>query len=208
MDLDLHPRQSQAFTSEATEILYGGAAGGGKSYLMRAKAIYLCMQIDGLQVYLFRRLSDDLYKNHMIGGGGFYAMLEEMIQGGYAKYNGSKNYIEFWNGSKIWLCHCQYEKDMYKYLGAEIHVLLIDELTMFSETIYKFLRGRCRLGSLEVPKELRDNLPLILCGTNPGNAGHNWVKFSWVDMSKPMKIKRMDQSEGGNVKAVYTGAND
>ena len=167
---------------------------------MRTKAIYLCMQIAGLQVYLFRRLSDDLYKNHMIGGGGFYAMLDELMQSGHAKYNGSKNYIEFWNGSKIWLCHCQYEKDMYKYLGAEIHVLLIDELTMFSETIYNFLRGRCRIGSLVVADELRDKLPLILCGTNPGGAGHNWVKFNWIDKLKPLECERMEKSEGGMIR--------
>jgi len=36
---NLHPRQLLAFESRATETLYGGAAGGGKSYLMRLCAI-------------------------------------------------------------------------------------------------------------------------------------------------------------------------
>src|SRR5260370_36489749 len=35
LNLNLHPKQWVAFESAATEILYGGAAGGGKSHLMR-----------------------------------------------------------------------------------------------------------------------------------------------------------------------------
>ena len=35
----LHPKQTIAFESPATEILYGGAAGGGKSHLFRVLAI-------------------------------------------------------------------------------------------------------------------------------------------------------------------------
>jgi hypothetical protein len=34
----LHPKQLVAFRSKATEILYRGAAGGGKPHLMRAAA--------------------------------------------------------------------------------------------------------------------------------------------------------------------------
>ena len=39
------------------------------------------------------------------------------------KWNGAKNFWDFWNGSKIWLCHCQYEKDLIKYQGSEIGAL-------------------------------------------------------------------------------------
>lgn len=155
MELCLHERQTEAFLTEATELLYGGAAGGGKSHLMRVASIAWCVDIPGLQVYIFRRLSDDLHKNHMEGHSGFPALLSEWIEGGHAKINWSKNFIEFWNGSKIHLCHCQYEKDVIKYQGAQIHVLLIDELTHFTEKIYRYLRGRCRLGGLKVPERYR-----------------------------------------------------
>jgi len=98
IDLDLHPRQTEAFLSPANEILFGGAAGGGKSHLLRAVAIMLCVEVPGIQVYLFRRLSDDLYKNHMVGPRGFLALLGNWIADKYVRYNGSKNYLEFWTG--------------------------------------------------------------------------------------------------------------
>lgn len=197
IDLRLHKRQTEAFQSTATEILYGGAAGGGKSHLIRVMAIMLCSEIPGLQVYLFRRLSDDLYKNHMEGAGGFFTLLSPWFDEKLVKFNGSKNYLEFWNGSKIWLSHCQYEKDLMKYQGPEIHVLLIDELTHFTEKQYRFLRGRCRLGSLNVPEKYKGKLPLILSGSNPGGTGHNWVKRMFVDYAKPMEVVRTPKVEGG-----------
>ena len=67
LNLHLHPKQWGAFLSSATEILYGGAAGGGKSFLMRVAAIVWCAAIPGLQVYLFRRIREDLIKNHVEG---------------------------------------------------------------------------------------------------------------------------------------------
>lgn len=200
LNLALHERQSQAYISPATEILYGGAAGGGKSHLMRVLAIMIATEVKGVQIYLFRRLSDDLYKNHMEGAGGFYALLDEWIETKKVKYNAQKGFLRFWNGSKIWLSHCQYEKDRFKYQGPEIHVLLIDELTHFTETIYRFLRGRCRLGGLKIPEKWKNKLPLVLCGSNPGGVGHNWVKKTFISRSKPMECKRATKKEGGMIR--------
>jgi hypothetical protein len=67
--------------------------------------------------------------------------------------------VRFWNGSKIYLCHCKDPKDVYKYQGAEIHVLLIDELTHFLEPIYRFLRSRVRMVGLEIPENFRGKFP-------------------------------------------------
>lgn len=197
MDLRLQPKQSSAFTSLATELLYGGAAGGGKSHLMRVAAIAWCTDIPGIQVYIFRRLSDDLAKNHLEGPTGFRNLLAEWVDAGFVKINESKHEIQFWNGSKIFLCHCQYEKDRFKYQGAEMHVLMIDELTHFTEVIYRYLRGRCRLGAMVIPEKYLGKFPLVLCGSNPGGSGHNWVKASWIDIAPPMTITRMTKTEGG-----------
>lgn len=201
IDLNLHKQQTVAFKSVANEILYGGAAGGGKSHLMRCVAIFLCSLIPGLQVYLFRRLSDDLEKNHMNGPGSFPELLANWIDQGLVKHNGSKNYLEFtFNKSRIWLCHCQYEKDKFKYQGAEIHVLLIDELTHFSESIYRYLRARCRLGGLKVPDEWKHKLPLIINGSNPGGIGHTWVRRTFVKFAAALAITECSKKEGGMVR--------
>lgn len=197
LELTLHKRQSEAFLSAATEILYGGAAGGGKSHLMRVAAIIWCVDIPGLQVYIFRRVSDDLHKNHMEGHSGFPALLAPLIEEGWARINWSKNFIEFWNGSKIFLCHCQHEKDRFKYQGAQIHVLLIDELTHFTDKIYRYLRARCRLGGMKIPEAYKGLFPRIIAGSNPGGVGHNWVKASFIDIAPPMAITQMEAKEGG-----------
>lgn len=206
-DVEFTEKQSAALRSQATEILYGGAAAGGKSFFIRALAILLCCLIPGLNVYLFRRLYDDLIKNHMEGTGSFPEMLAPFIVSGHVRIVESE--IRFWNGSKIFLCHCQHEKDRYKYLGAEIHVLLMDELTTFTEVIYRFLRGRMRAPGLVVPQWARDffldkfgvrleeKIPLVVAGTNPGNIGHVWVKGAFIDGTQPFALRQMPKSEGG-----------
>ena len=101
--------------------------------------------------------------------------------------------IRFWNGAKIYLCHCKDEKDIYKYQGAEIHVLLIDELTHFTETMYRFLRNRVRMVGIAVPDQYAGRFPRILCGANPGNIGHLWVKATFVEGRAPA-IERMPEA--------------
>lgn len=196
IDLDLHKKQAEAFLSTATEILYGGAAGGGKSHLMRAAAIIWCSHIPGLQVYIFRRIREDLVKNHMEGPKGFRSLLAPWALAGFVKI--VEDEIRFWNGSKIYLCHCKDEKDRFKYQGSEIHVLMVDELTHFTEVIYRFLRSRVRaVGLPELPEEYRGCFPRILCGSNPGNVGHLWVKTAFISNREPMSIQRTADSEGG-----------
>lgn len=195
LNIDLHAKQQLAFDSEATEILYGGAAGGGKSHLMRMAAITWCAAIPGLQVYLFRRIREDLVKNHMEGPSGFREFLAGWEQCGFVKI--VEDEIRFWNGSKIYLCHCKDEKDRFKYQGAEIHVLLVDELTHFTDKIYRFLRNRVRMVGISLPKKYEGKFPRIICGANPGGVGHQFVKTTFIDGVTPLKVYRAANSEGG-----------
>lgn len=197
--LQLHSKQGKAFTSDATELLYGGAAGGGKSHLMRVAAIAWSIAVPGLQVYLFRRTYPDLWKNHMTGPGAFPALLADWVQYKMVKITGT-NQIKFWNGSTIHLCHCQYPKDVLNYQGAEIHVLMIDELTHWEASMYRFLRGRLRLGGLPLPENLKGKFPRVLCGANPGGIGHNWVKLDFIDIQPPLAMMKMPAPEGGLVR--------
>lgn len=210
LDLELTDKQFQAFSSDATEQLYGGAAGGAKSHLMRAALIMWCMVIPGLQCYIFRRVMDDLLKNHMDGPHGFRNLLARWVK--VALCIIVEDEIRFWNGSRIKLCHCKDEKHKYNYHGAEIHVLVIDELTTFTETIYRYLRFRVRLVGLNLPEyvdlpdgkggkwrmPVRSRFPRILCGSNPGNVGHQWVKNMFIKNGHPHgEVWQTSDDEGG-----------
>ena len=167
------------------------------SHLMRIAAIMWCAEIPGLQVYLFRRTYPELWKNHMEGPKGFFNLLSDWIDQGHAKINTGKGIITFWNNSKIFLCHCQHEKDRMNYHGSEIHLLLVDELTMFTKTIYTYLRSRVRAPGLVLPDKYKDRFPRIINSSNPGGIGHNWVKADFVNIAQPNTIIRMPKKEGG-----------
>lgn len=162
---------------------------------MRIAAVVWCSEIPGLQVYLFRRIKDDLVKNHVEGPSGFRALLAGWVACGFVTI--VEDEIRFWNGSKIYLCHCKDEKDRFKYQGAEIHVLLIDELTHFTEVIYRFLRNRVRMVGIKVPAKYQGKFPRILCGANPGGIGHQFVKMTWIEGATEMQVYTAPVSEGG-----------
>lgn len=222
LTFDLHPRQGDALHSKATEILYGGAAGGGKSHLSRVIGILWCLEIPGLQVYLFRRLYDDLIKNHIEGPTGFRAMLHPWLN---TKHPGSpltggrlaevvEGQIRFWNGSKIHLCHLQHQKDLTKYYGPEFHVLFLEEATQFSEFMIRFLRSRLRIpDTLKLPEkymkpkeEWKDPnradyyFPRAIYTSNPGGVGHAYIKKAFVAGKKPYSLHKAPAEDAGHVR--------
>lgn len=197
MQISLQPKQGQALETEATELLFGGAAGGGKSYWERVSATRWCVEVPGIQVYLFRRTLPDLRDNHLRGPTSFHAMLADHIKSGHVKYRAVENEFVFWNGSVLHLCYCDSENDVEKYRGAEIHVLMMDELTHFSEYQYRFLRSRVRLAGLDVPAKYKARLPRIEAASNPGSIGHAWVKAAFISPRPEMEIWRTPPEEGG-----------
>lgn len=198
IDFPLWPKQALAFLSVAREILYGGAAGPGKSHLMRVVFIVFCCAIPGLQAYLFRRHYSDLIKNHMEGHTGFREMLAPLVKTGHCSIVDLE--VRFWNGSKIYLCHCQHEKDVENHRGAEIHLLGIEEATQFTEFMVRFLRHRVRMPiemRAKIPKQYRELFPRILYTSNPGGEGHAYFKKWFVDAAKALEIWTTPDSEGG-----------
>src|SRR3990167_10066250 len=51
--------------SQAEDVLYGGAAAGGKSYALRAWAVNYCPTYSGAKVVLFRRTYRELEETHI-----------------------------------------------------------------------------------------------------------------------------------------------
>jgi len=191
------PKQMELHATLANEVLFGGAAGPGKSHALRHEGLDWCLKIPGLQVYLFRRTFPELEKNHILPS------LMEFPQS-VGTYRDQKRRWEFTNGSMMHFCHCQYEKDVFNYQGAEIHLLLIDELTTFTEFQYDYLRGRVRI-TLPVPEKYRCRIPGVVCASNPGGIGHEFAKRRWVDYVKPGELRRAIDRDGGMLRAYIPG---
>lgn len=180
INFKLYPKQQRAIMTPAQEVLYGGAAGAGKSYLMRVCSIILCLEIPNFKVFLFRRLHKELLMNHVFAPDGYLTMMKPLIDAGDVVYNKSDGVFTFYNGSQIYLCHAQHENDIQIYLGAEMHLLLVDEATQFTEKMIRFIRTRVRLGGLPVPDKWKHALPKILYCTNPGGVSHTYFKKGFV----------------------------
>ena len=221
-EIDYRPQPKQRLLHEcpANEILYGGAAGPGKSHALRHEGLRFAVEIEKLQVYLFRRTFPELEKNHILPSWGEFPK-------DLGNYRNQARRWEFFNGSMLHFCHCQHEQDVYNYQGAEIHLLLMDELTTFTEFQYDYLLGRVRT-ALEIPEKYKHKIPGVLLASNPGGVGHDFVKRRWVDFcSAELKkakgkshvyyritpsgekqhyiLKRSKQREGGMVRAYIPG---
>lgn len=186
-------KQSMFHTTDADEVLYGGAAGGGKSKACVMDALARCLTYPNSHAYIFRRTFRELEDTIIAEAKASYPQ-------GLGRYVAGHHEYRLMNGSIIHFRHCASVEDMYTYSGAEIHFLYIDELTTFERAIYDFLKTRLRA------KKTLGLVPVVRCTSNPGNIGHAWVKAYFVDAGPFMqKIPHEIKSSAlGETKTVWT----
>ena len=203
-EFKLYKKQRQALVSPANELLYGGAAGGGKSYLARVASIVYSLEVPGLITYLFRRTFKEVLANHVYTPGGYLEMLKDLIENGDCIFSKSDYSFSFINGSRIQLAHSQYESDIFTHQGAQIGFLIIDEATHFTPAMVRFIRSRVRLGSMKVPDNWHGKFPRILYTANPGGVGHHYFKSNFVDFGADHIFKAPEDE--GSMRREYVPA--
>ena len=171
------PKQRLFHSSRADELLYGGAAGGGKSRACVQDAFARCLRWPGSHAYMFRRTYPEL-RDTLISEA--LSIVPDQV----GHYNASAHDMLFKNGSAMHFRACHRPDDVYKYQGSQIHWLYIDELTHFEQSVYEYLRTRVRaVKSLGLT-------PVVRCTSNPGGPGHSWVRAWFIDGGEPLKIRR------------------
>ncbi|ANU79606.1 terminase [Arthrobacter phage Conboy] len=180
--------QTFAHGIKVDELLYGGAAGGGKSRFMRADMFQFCMQVPGGRAIIFRRTFADLARSVID------PLLEE-TPNGLGRYNRSEHMWRFNNGSVLELGHLRNEADLLKYQGAEYQRIGFEELTHFTEKQYTYMLSRLRsAGDVKARMEALGLRTGVVATANPGGPGHHFVKQRFVDPAPAYKVFKMAAS--------------
>ena len=151
--------------SRTRHTAYGGARGGGKSWVADLKIVLLCNKFAGIKVCLVRRTRKDLIDNHL-------EPLKRLI-GNKAKYNSNDAEFRFVNGSTIHLRYCDNRNDADHFQGIEYDIIVIEEATQLEEDWIKDIAASCR-GVNDFPHR-------IYYTCNPGGPGHAYIKRVFVD---------------------------
>jgi len=131
-------RQAQASASLADIVIFGGAAGGGKSHWLLLEAARH-FQNPNYVAKIFRRTYAQV-----AGGGGLWDKTFEMYMALEGKANNSDLSWEFPSGASVSFGHLQHEKDKYSHQGKEYAFIGWDELDHFTESQFWYLYSRNR----------------------------------------------------------------
>ena len=169
MEISVTAKQKQFMDATCDEVLFGGAAGGGKSYAQVIDALVYAVKYPGSKQLILRRTYPELDKSIIRTTLALYP--KEIY-----RYISSSHTGQFTNGSIIDFGYCDSETDIYRYQSAEFDVIRFDELTHFTKDMYIYLISRLR-GVNGFPKQMKST-------TNPGGIGHKWVKERFIDVGQ------------------------
>ncbi|MEM9149309.1 MAG: terminase [Cyanobacteria bacterium P01_F01_bin.3] len=185
--------QGKLLTTTAQEVLYGGAAGSGKSDALLGYAI-----LRGRRSLLLRREFTQLR--------GLQTRLQEIL-GGRDRYRAGDQTWTLPRGNTLELGSCPNPGDETKYQGQPHSEILLDESAHFTEEQVDFLTGWLR--------DVDGGTCRLICASNPplDSAGawmierwKDWVDPSSPDPAEPNEL-RWYKRYRGSWRRVEEGAN-
>ena len=164
--------QEEFLAAGEKDVLYGGAAGGGKSYALLVDPLRFCHLADA-RALLIRRTMPEL--RELIDKS--YELFPKAFPG--CKFKQQEKIWTFPSGAKLEFGYCEKDSDVYRYQGQAYSWIGFDELTQWpSSFCWDYLATRLRTTNPEIT-------PYLRATANPGNVGGNWVKARYIDPCPP-----------------------
>jgi len=162
--------QEEFLSAGERDVLYGGAAGGGKSFALLADPLRYCHNTNHRGL-LLRRTLDEL--TELIDKS--RQLYPKAFPG--AKFRESKSTWHFPSGATIWFTYLDKDKDVTRFQGQAFNWIGIDEITQYpTPYVWDYLRSRLRSTDPELQQHL-----YMRCTANPGGVGGWWVKKMYID---------------------------
>ena len=164
--------QTEFLAAGETEVFYGGAAGGGKSYAMLVDPLRYAHR-SAHRALILRRSMPEL--RELIDKS--RELYPKAFKG--AKFREVEKLWNFPSGAKIEFGFLEKDADVYRYQGQAYSWIGFDEITHLpTEFGWNYLASRLRTTNPELQTYLR-------CTANPGGVGAQWVKKRYVDSAEP-----------------------